>query len=62
MALQISNIYGTIGATNYGWLDREKNGVINKIDKDPEHVNTFADDLVAAIIAAACGKIAHQYA
>ena len=62
LALQISNIYGTIGATNYGWLDREKNGVINKIDKDPEHVNTFADDLIAAIIAAACGKIAHQYA
>lgn len=62
LALQIANIYGTIGTTNYGWLDREKIGLINKIDKDKKHINTFADDLIAAIIAAACGKIAHKYA
>lgn len=62
LALQIANIYGTIGTTNYGWLDREKIGIINIIDKDQRHVNTFADDLVAAIVAATCGKIAHAYA
>ena len=51
LALQIANIYGTIGTTN-----------IQKIDTEENHVNTFLDDLIAAIVAAACGKIAHQYA
>ncbi len=33
-----------------------------KFDRDGRHVNTFIDDLLAAIVAAACGKIAHKYA
>ena len=62
LALQIANIYGTIGTTNFGYLDRVKKGIIQKIDTEENHVNTFLDDLIAAIVAAACGKIAHQYA
>lgn len=62
LALQIANIYGTIGATNFGYFDRVKSGIIKHYDTRPDHVNTFIDDLLAAIVAAACGKIAHKYA
>ena len=62
LALQIANIYGTIGTTNFGYFDRVKSGIIAKFDHDKVHVNTFVDDILAAIVAAVCGKIAHQYA
>lgn len=61
LGLGIANIYGTIGTTSFGYLDKEKVGVIgqlnfNKVNK----VNTFLDDLVAGIAAAAAAKIAHN--
>lgn len=62
LALQISNIYGTIGVTNFGYLDRVKYGIIKSFDQDKKHVNTFIDDILGAIVAALCGKIAHHYA
>ena len=62
LASAISMIYGPIGITNFGYLDRVKKGVIVQIDHDPSRVNTFLDDLVGAIIAASCGKISHDYA
>lgn len=62
LALQIANIYGTIGSTNFGYLDRVKYGIIKQFDQDKEHVNTFIDDLLGAIVAAACAKLAHEYA
>ena len=62
LALQIANIYGTIGATNFGYLDREKSGIIRSFDQGNPHVTIFIDDLLAAIVAAVCGKIAHKYA
>ena len=62
LALQISEIYGTIGATNFGYLDRVKSGIIKQFDTDENHVNTFIDDLLGAIVAAVCGKVAHHYA
>lgn len=62
LALQISEMYGTIGVTNFGYLDRVKSGVIKAYDTDDSHVNTFIDDLLGAIVAAACGKLAHHYA
>ena len=59
--LSIVNIYGTIGLTNYGYLDKEKIGVIKDLDSMKEkRVNTFLDDLVAAIAAAAASRIAHS--
>lgn len=62
IALQIATIYGTIGTTNFGYFDRVKSGIMKKFDTSDEHVNTFIDDLLSAIVAAVCGKIAHKYA
>ncbi len=59
--LSIVNVYGTIGLTNYGYLDKEKIGIIKELDEmKGESVNTFLDDLVAAIAAAAASRIAHS--
>ena len=62
LAMSIATLYGPIGATNYGYLDRVKKGVIKKIYTHDHHTNTFLDDLIGATIAAACGKISHQHA
>ena len=59
LGMAITNIYGTIGVTSFGYLDKLKIGLVGKLDSDTEAVNTFADDLVAAIAAAAAAKIAH---
>nr|WP_278279732.1 phosphatidylglycerophosphatase A [Youngiibacter fragilis] len=60
--LSIVNVYGTIGLTNYGYLDKEKIGIIKELDMMKHHnkVHTFLDDLVAAIAAAAASRIAHS--
>lgn len=62
LTLGIVNMYGTIGLTNFGYLDKKKIGIIKDLDekKKAERVTTFADDLVAAIAAAASARIAHQ--
>ncbi len=57
--LSIVNIYGTIGLTNYGYLDKEKKGILKKLDNSNSQINTFLDDIVAAIAAAAASRIAH---
>ena len=59
--LSIVNVYGSIGFTNYGYLDKEKVGILKELDSAKgEKVNTFLDDLVAAIAAAAASRIAHS--
>lgn len=60
LALAITNIYGTIGITSFGYLDKMKVGLIGQLDSHPGNVNTFADDIVAAIASAAAAKIAHN--
>lgn len=62
LAMSIATLYGPIGATNFGYLDRVKKGIIKEIDTEENHVNTFLDDLIGATVAAACGKISHQHA
>lgn len=63
LAVSIANIYGTIGVTNFGYLDRVKNGVIKELDTQKDgRVNTFIDDLIGALVAAVAAKMAHQYA
>ncbi|MDI3298475.1 MAG: phosphatidylglycerophosphatase A [Bacillota bacterium] len=59
LALSITNVYGSIGLTNFGYLDKTKPGVIGRINGDAGHVNTFLDDLVSAVAAAAAARIAH---
>lgn len=59
--LSIVNVYGTIGLTNYGFLDKEKIGIIKELDsRKGLECNTFLDDIVAAIAAAAASRIAHS--
>lgn len=64
IALSITNVYGSIGLTNFGFIDKSKPGIVGKLDSDAEegHCNTFLDDIVGAIAAAACSSIAHKYA
>ncbi|MGM0500603.1 MAG: phosphatidylglycerophosphatase A family protein [Bacillota bacterium] len=58
--LSIVNLYGTIGLTSYGFLDKKKFGIIKELDtKKNGKVNTFLDDLVAGIAAAAASRYAH---
>lgn len=63
MALSIVNIYGTIGLTNFGYLDKVKPGVVGRCDHnghDKGRCNTYLDDLVSAVAAAAASRIAHR--
>lgn len=62
LALGITNVYGTIGLTNFGYLDKVKSGVIGKLVEAEEEgaVHTFLDDLVAGLAAAAAAKLAHN--
>lgn len=61
LALAIVNVYGSIGFTNFGYLDKVKPKVIERLDslKEEDEVNTFLDDIVGAIAAAAASRIAH---
>lgn len=61
LALGIVNVYGSIGFTNYGYIDKIKPGILKKLDyKDGVHVHTFLDDIVGAIAAAAASRLAHS--
>lgn len=61
LALAITNIYGSIGLTSFGYLDKTKPGIIGQLNNhDKGMVHTFSDDLVAGIVAAAAARIAHQ--
>lgn len=65
LALSIVNVYGSIGSTNFGFVDKTKPGIIGELDKKVEGkktCNTFLDDIVGAIAAAAASSIAHRYA
>ncbi|MBD8068085.1 phosphatidylglycerophosphatase A [Bacillus sp. PS06] len=60
--LSIVNVYGSIGLTNFGYLDKEKFGIIKELDEhEGLHVHTFLDDIVCALAAAAASRIAHRY-
>lgn len=61
VALSITNVYGSIGLTNFGYLDKTKPGIIGKLDSKKEGVVcTFIDDIVCAIVAAAASRLAHN--
>ena len=55
--------YGSIAVTTFGYLDKDKIGVIKRLDtKRGLGVHTFLDDLVASIAAAASGRLARPHA
>lgn len=56
-----ATLYGGIGITSAGWLDKEKSGIIAKLDKDKTTINVFLDDLVVGLVACVSAKIAHDY-
>jgi len=61
LAFSIVNVYGSIGITNFGYLDKVKPGVMQDLNQHNNGtVNTFLDDIVAAIAAAAAARLAHQ--
>lgn len=60
MALGITNVYGMIGLTSFGYLDKVKPGVIKRLNEKGKHIHVFLDDLVAGVAAAASARIAHK--
>ncbi|MGM9929185.1 MAG: phosphatidylglycerophosphatase A [Bacillus sp. (in: firmicutes)] len=61
LAFSIVNVYGSIGFTNYGYIDKQKPGILNKLnDKSLGSCHTFLDDIVGAIAAAASSRLAHR--
>ena len=45
LALSIVNVYGSIGLTNFGYVDKMKTGIVKELDsKTPGRVNTFIDE------------------
>jgi len=61
IALSIVNVYGSIGLTNYGYIDKMKPGILQILnDKSTGSCHTFLDDIVGAIAAAASSRLAHH--
>jgi len=62
LALSIVNVYGSIGFTNYGYIDKIKPGILAKLNNhEGEKVHTFMDDIIGAIAAAAASRLAHAH-
>jgi len=59
VALSIVNVYGSIGFTNYGYVDKIKPGILKKLNNKDYGCHTFLDDIVGAIAAAASSRLAH---
>jgi phosphatidylglycerophosphatase A len=59
LALGITNVYGMIGLTSFGYLDKVKPGIIRQLNIKGEKIHVFLDDLVAGLAAAASARIAH---
>ncbi len=65
LALAIVNVYGSIGFTNFGYVDKTKLGIVKKVDergKADGVCHTFLDDMIGAIAAAAASSVAHRHA
>jgi phosphatidylglycerophosphatase A len=61
LAFSIVNVYGSIGFTNYGYIDKQKPGILRQLnDKSSGEVHTFLDDIVGAVAAAASSRLAHR--
>lgn len=60
LALGITNVYGSIGLTSFGYLDKKKLGIIANLNRKENGIHVFLDDLVAGVAAAASARIAHR--
>lgn len=64
LVLSICNVYGSIGLTNFGYVDKVKPGIIGELDKigkQKDKCHTFMDDIIGAIAAAAASSLAHNF-
>lgn len=62
IALGITNLYGSVGLTSFGYLDKKKPGIIGKLNMHAGgKVHTFLDDLIAGVAAAASARLAHRF-
>src|SRR5699024_8434831 len=60
IALSIVNVYGSIGFTSYGYIDKQQAGILGKLNGDSDgDVSTCLDDIVGAIASAAASRLAH---
>lgn len=61
LALGICNVYGSIGFTNFGYVDKIKPHILDWLnDKATGYINVFLDDIVGAVAAASAAKLAHR--
>lgn len=63
LAYGICNLYGSIALTNFGFLDKQKFGIVARLNEEGKKegvCHTFLDDMVAAIAAAAASRFAHS--
>jgi phosphatidylglycerophosphatase A len=62
LAMGITNVYGSIGITSFGYLDKLKPGILQQLNVKGEGapIHVYLDDLVAAVAAAASSRLAHQ--
>ncbi|MFD1957628.1 phosphatidylglycerophosphatase A [Paenibacillus thailandensis] len=61
LAFSIINVYGSIGFTNFGYIDKVKPGILEKLnDRTDKEIHTFLDDIVGAVAASAASRIAHR--
>jgi phosphatidylglycerophosphatase A len=60
--LDIARLYGVIGQTNFGDIDVNKPGIVDKLNQDGKDINgmchTFMDGIVGSIAAAASTRVA----
>ncbi len=52
--------FGSIAVTTFGFLDKQKVGIIKELDNRKPEIHTFLDDLVASIAASAAARLAHR--
>jgi len=63
LAYGICNLYGSIALTNFGFIDKQKYGVVARLNEEGKQglkCHTFLDDMVGAIAAAAASRFAHS--
>lgn len=63
IALMTSMLYGTISASNWGHLDKNKPGIIGKLNdlqKTGGMTTTMTDDMISMIISSAEGKVSQN--
>lgn len=57
----IVNVYGLIGLINFGYLDKEKIGIIKEFDESLDGIYIFMDDIVVVFVVVVVSRIVYMY-